>query len=301
MPATLHHRALRVEPRDRFPPPVPGTHGVMAVPTITLNNGVTMPQLGFGVFQIPTDATADAVTTALEAGYRAIDTATLYRNEDGVGRAIAASGIPRDDLFVTTKLWNTDQGYDNARRAFDKSLRNLGMDYVDLYLIHWPVPSRNQVAETWQALEKIYADGLARAIGVSNFAPHHMRRLAESATITPALDQIELHPYLQQGDARAYNREHEIATEAWAPLAKGGDLLSDPVIDALARKHDHTPAQIVLRWHIQHGTVVIPKSQTPARVRENFDIFGFALDEGDMAEIDAIDRGSRTGPDPDTM
>lgn len=273
----------------------------MSVPTITLNNGVTMPQLGFGVFQIPADATAEAVTTALETGYRAIDTATLYRNEDGVGRALAASGIPRADLFVTTKLWNTDQGYDSARRAFDGSLRNLGLDYLDLYLVHWPVPSKDLAGESWRALEKIYSEGLVRAIGVSNFGPHHLRRLAETATITPAVDQVELHPYLQQTGTRAYAREHEIATEAWAPLAKGGDLLRDPVIDALARKHGRTPAQVVLRWHIQHGTVVIPKSQTPSRVRENFDIFGFSLDEGDMAEIDGLDRGTRTGPDPDTM
>ncbi|HEY3682993.1 MAG TPA: aldo/keto reductase [Streptosporangiaceae bacterium] len=273
----------------------------MSVPTITLNNGVTMPQLGFGVYQIPAEATAEAVTTALEAGYRAIDTATLYRNEEAVGRAISASGIPREDVFVTTKLWNSDQGYDNARRAFDTSLRNLGLDRLDLYLIHWPLPSRDLFGETWRALEKIYADGLVRAIGVSNFAPHHLRRLAETATITPAVNQVELHPYLQQRDTRAYDGEHAIATEAWAPLAKGGKLLSDPVIDALARKHDRTPAQVVLRWHIQHGTIVIPKSQTPSRVRENFDIFGFALDEGDMAEIDGLDEGTRTGPDPDGM
>ena len=273
----------------------------MAIPNITLNNGITIPQLGFGVFQIPSDETAEAVSTALEAGYRSIDTATLYANEDGVGRAIAASGIPRDELFVTTKLWNTDQGYDNALRAFDGSMKNLGLDYLDLYLIHWPVPKQDRYVQTWKALEKLYADGRVRAIGVSNFQPHHLRRLAQETTVTPALNQVELHPYLVQDEVRAYGADHGIATEAWAPLAKGGDLLSDPVIDALARKHGRTPAQIVLRWHIQRGTIVIPKSVTPSRIRENLDVAGFTLDEGDLAEITAMNRDHRTGPDPDRL
>ena len=269
--------------------------------TVTLNNGVTMPRVGFGVFKVPEDATAEAVGTALEAGYRGIDTATLYRNEEGVGKAIAASGIAREELFVTTKLWNTDQGYDSALRAFDASMTNLGLEYLDLYLIHWPVPSQDRYIETWQALEKLYADGRVRAIGVSNFQPHHLRRLAEKSTVVPALNQIELHPFLAQAEARAYHAEHGIATEAWAPIARGGDLLRDPVVDALARRHGRTPAQVVLRWHLQHGTIVIPKSVTPSRIRENLDVFGFELTEGDMAEIDGLDRDGRTGPDPDSM
>lgn len=273
----------------------------MSDTTVTLNNGVAMPQVGFGVFQVPEDATAEAVGTALEAGYRAIDTATLYRNEGGVGKAIAGSGIPREELFVTTKLWNTDQGYDNTLRAFDGSLTNLGLEYLDLYLIHWPVPSQDTYVESWQALEKLYADGRVRAIGVSNFQPHHLRRLADNSTIVPAVNQIELHPYLGQAEARAYHAEHGIATEAWAPLAKGGDLLRDPVVTELARRYDRTPAQVVLRWHLQHGTIVIPKSVTPSRIRENLDVTGFELTTGDMAELNGLDRGERTGPNPDTM
>ena len=273
----------------------------MAIPNITLNNGVTMPQVGFGVYQIPSDQTAEIVSSALEAGYRSIDTATLYQNEDGVGRAIAASGIPRDELFVTTKLWNSDQGYDNALRAFDGSMKLLGLDYLDLYLIHWPRPKQGLYVETWKALEKLYADGRVRAIGVSNFQPDHLRRLAEETSVVPAVNQIELHPYLVQSTPRAYHADHGIATEAWAPLAKGGDLLGDPVIDALSRKHGRTPAQIVLRWHIQRGTIVIPKSATPSRIRENLDVFGFSLDESDMAEITALNRDARTGPNPDTL
>lgn len=273
----------------------------MTIPNITLNNGVSMPQLGFGVFQIPSDETAEIVGTALEAGYRSIDTASMYRNEDGVGRAIAESGIPRDELFVTTKLWNSDQGYDNALRAFEVSMKNLGLDYLDLYLIHWPVPRQDRYVETWRAFERLQADGRVRAIGVSNFQPGHLRRLAENSTVTPAVNQIELHPYLVQNEARAYHADHGIATEAWAPLAKGGHLLGDPVIDALARRHGRTPAQIVLRWHLQRGTIIIPKSATPSRIRENADVFGFSLDESDMAEITGLNRGSRTGPDPDAV
>ncbi|MFD3457079.1 aldo/keto reductase [Streptomyces sp. NPDC058691] len=268
------------------------------VPDITLNNGVTMPQLGFGVWQVPDDEAADAVGTALEAGYRSIDTAALYRNEQGTGRAIAASGIAREDLFVTTKLWNTDQGHDNALRAFDTSLAKLGLDYVDLYLIHWPTPARGLYLETWRALEKIHADGRARAIGVSNFPVEQLRHLLDEGGIVPAVNQIELHPNLPQAELRAFDAAHGIATEAWSPLGQGRGLLEEPALAAIAAKHGKSPAQIVLRWHLQLGNVVIPKSVTPARIKENIDVFGFELDAEDLAAIDALDNGGRLGPDP---
>ncbi|MFF3948146.1 aldo/keto reductase [Streptomyces sp. NPDC001902] len=268
------------------------------VPDITLNNGVTMPQLGFGVWQVPDDEAATAVATALEAGYRSIDTAALYRNERGTGRAIAASAIPREELFVTTKLWNTDQGHDNALRAFDASLDKLGLDYVDLYLIHWPTPARGLYGETWRALEKIHADGRARAIGVSNFPVAQLQHLLDEGGVVPALNQIELHPNLPQGGLRAFHAGHGIATEAWSPLGQGRGLLDEPALAALAAKHGRTPAQVVLRWHLQLGNVVIPKSVTPSRIRENIDVFGFELDGEDLAAIDALDNGGRLGPDP---
>ncbi|MDX2706385.1 aldo/keto reductase [Streptomyces sp. PA03-6a] len=268
------------------------------VPDITLNNGVTMPQLGFGVWQVPDDEAATAVATALEAGYRSIDTAALYRNERGTGRAIAASGIPREELFVTTKLWNTDQGHDNALRAFDASLDKLGLDHVDLYLIHWPTPARGLYGETWRALEKIHADGRARAIGVSNFPVAQLQHLLDEGGVVPALNQIELHPNLPQSELRAFHAGHGIATEAWSPLGQGRGLLDEPALAALAAKHGRTPAQVVLRWHLQLGNVVIPKSVTPSRIRENIDVFGFELDGEDLAAIDALDNGGRLGPDP---
>ncbi|PXY20810.1 aldo/keto reductase [Prauserella muralis] len=271
------------------------------IPTITLNNGVEMPQVGFGVFQVPTDETAAAVDAALQAGYRSIDTAAAYRNEAGVGQAIARSGLARDELFVTTKLWNASHGYDETLRAFDASLGELGLDHVDLYLIHWPVPEYDRYVDTWRAFEKIYADGRARAIGVSNFQPHHLERLARESDLVPAVNQIELHPYLQQEQARAYHAEHGIVTEAWSPLAKGGDLLADPAVTAVAGKHGRTPAQVVLRWHLELGNVVIPKSVTPSRMRENLDLFGFSLDGDDLARLAPLERGERTGPDPDTF
>lgn len=271
------------------------------IPTITLNNGVEMPQVGFGVFQVPVDETAAAVDAALEAGYRSLDTAAAYRNEAGVGAAIARSGLARDALFVTTKLWNANQGYDETLRAFDTSLGELGLDYVDLYLIHWPVPEYDRYVDTWRAFEKIHADGRARAIGVSNFQPHHLERLARESDVVPAVNQIELHPYLQQEQARGYHGEHGIVTEAWSPLAKGGGLLADPVVTAVAGKHERTPAQVVLRWHLELGNVIIPKSVTPSRVRENLDLFGFSLDEDDLARLATLERGERTGPDPDTF
>ncbi|WUD78717.1 aldo/keto reductase [Streptomyces sp. NBC_00510] len=257
-----------------------------------------MPQLGFGVWQVPDDEAATAVATALEAGYRSIDTAALYRNERGTGRAIAASGIPREELFVTTKLWNTDQGHDNALRAFDASLDKLGLDHVDLYLIHWPTPARGLYGETWRALEKIHADGRARAIGVSNFPVAQLQHLLDEGGVVPALNQIELHPNLPQSELRAFHAAHGIATEAWSPLGQGRGLLDEPALAALAAKHGRTPAQVVLRWHLQLGNVVIPKSVTPSRIRENIDVFGFELDGEDLAAIEALDNGGRLGPDP---
>ncbi|MDX3099027.1 aldo/keto reductase [Streptomyces sp. ME19-03-3] len=271
------------------------------VPDITLNNGAAMPQLGFGVWQVPDDEATAAVATALEAGYRSIDTAALYQNESGTGRAIAASGIPREELFVTTKLWNTDQGHDNALRAFDTSLRKLDLDYVDLYLIHWPTPARGLYLETWRALEKIQADGRARAIGVSNFPVAQLQHLRDEGGVVPAVNQVELHPHLPQGELRAFHAGHGIATEAWSPLGQGRGLLDEPALAAVAGKHGRTPAQVVLRWHLQLGNVVIPKSVTPARIRENIDVFGFELDGEDLAAIDALDNGGRLGPDPSSF
>ncbi|MEU0120432.1 aldo/keto reductase [Streptomyces albidoflavus] len=270
------------------------------VPTVTLNNGVTMPQLGFGVFQVSDEETTAAVATALESGYRSVDTAAVYGNEAGVGRALADSGIPRDELFVTTKLWNDDQGYDATLRAFDTSLAKLGLDHVDLYLIHWPTPARDRYLDTWRALEKLLADGRTRAIGVSNFQPAHLTRLIDASGIVPAVNQIELHPGLQQSELRALHAEHGITTEAWSPLAQGA-LLKSETVTTLAARHGRTPAQIVLRWHLQLGNVVIPKSVTPSRIRENLDIFGFTLTADDMTALATLDEGLRTGPDPDTL
>lgn len=271
------------------------------VPAVTLSNGIRMPQLGFGVYKVPEEETREVVTTALEAGYRSFDTATLYDNEAGTGAALAASGIPRGELFVTTKLWNTDQGHDAALRAFDLSLDRLGMDYVDLYLIHWPLPRRDLYVETWRALEKVHAEGRAKAIGVSNFHPAHLSRLIDETGTVPAVNQVELHPRLQQEQLRAFDAEHGIATEAWSPLGRGNGVLDDPAVTAAAAKHGRSPAQVVLRWHLQLGNVVIPKSVTPARIRENFDVFGFTLDEDDMASLAALETGERVGPDPDTF
>ncbi|MFC8918510.1 aldo/keto reductase [Streptomyces sp. NPDC047821] len=271
------------------------------VPSITLNNGVSMPQLGFGVWQVPDDEAARTVGTALEAGYRSIDTAAIYGNEKGTGEAIAASGIARDEIFVTTKLWNTEQGHDSTLRAFDDSLARLGLDYVDLYLIHWPVPSRDAYVDTYKAFEKILADGRARAIGVSNFLPEHLERLMDETSVVPVLNQIELHPQLQQATSREFHARHGIRTEAWSPLGQGRGLLEAPTVVAVARKHERTPAQVVLRWHLQLGNVVIPKSSTPSRIRENIDVFGFELDADDLAAFAALDEGRRLGPDPATF
>lgn len=268
------------------------------VPFITLNNGVAMPQLGFGVWQVPDDEAARTVTTALEAGYRSIDTAAIYGNEAGTGKAVTGSGIPREELFVTTKLWNSEQGYDSTLRAFDASLGTLGLDYVDLYLIHWPMPAKDTYVDTYKAFEKILADGRAKSIGVSNFRTEDLERLIGETSVVPAVNQVELHPQLQQSELTDFHAKHGIATEAWSPLGQGKDLLQAPTVVAVARKHDRTPAQVVLRWHLQVGNVVIPKSVTPSRIRENFDVFDFELDADDLAAFTALDEGRRLGPDP---
>ncbi|MBZ6226172.1 aldo/keto reductase [Streptomyces olivaceus] len=257
-----------------------------------------MPQLGFGVWQVPDDEAQTAVAQALEAGYRSIDTAAIYGNEEGTGRAVAASGLAREDLFVTTKLWNSDQGYDSTLRAFDASLAKLGLDYLDLYLIHWPMPAREKYVDTYKAFEKLLADGRVRAIGVSNFLPDHLERLIGETSVLPAVNQIELHPHLQQHASRELHAEQGITTEAWSPLGSGKGILEIPAIVAIAQKHGRTPAQVVLRWHLQLGNVVIPKSVTPSRIKENIDVFGFSLDTEDLAAIRALNEDRRLGSDP---
>ena len=270
------------------------------IPTVTLHDEVPIPQLGFGVFQIPSGDTEEVVTQALEAGYRHIDTAAIYGNEEGVGAAIRASGIPREELFVTTKLWNADQGDEEAREALALSLERLGLDHVDLYLIHWPMPDAERIVETWKTFEDFLDDGRARAIGVSNFRIDDLEVLAEETDVRPAINQVELHPAFQQAELRRYHRGHGIATEAWAPLAQGG-LLEDPTLTEIAAAHGKSTAQVILRWHLQIGNVVIPKSATPERIRENIDLFDFELDGGQMDEIAALDRNERAFGDPDTF
>jgi 2,5-diketo-D-gluconate reductase A len=271
------------------------------VPNIRLNNGVQIPQFGFGVFQIEPARTAQVVRTAFDAGYRHIDTAQGYGNEEGVGQAIRESGLARDEVFVTTKLINNRHGHDEAIAALDESLGKLGLDHVDLYLIHWPRPHADRYVETWRAFEKIQSEGKARAIGVSNFQVPHLERLAAETGTVPAVNQIELHPWLTQRELQAYHREHGIATEAWSPIGKGGDLLQDERVTALAEKYGKSPAQIVLRWHIQQDIIVFPKSVTPSRIRENIEVFDFELGPDDIATIDELDAGIRLGPDPDTF
>ncbi len=269
------------------------------VPTRRLNSGAEMPVIGLGVWQVADDVAADAVATAIEAGYTSIDTAAIYRNERGVGEGIRRSGAARDSLFVTTKVWNDSQGYDATLKAFDNSLAKLGLDHVDLYLIHWPAVARGLYLETWKALETLNAEGRARSIGVSNFHIPHLRRLFDHSDIRPAVNQIELHPSLQQAELRAFHAENGIATEAWSPLQRGA--VNRPEIVAIASKHGRTPAQVILRWHVQLGNIAIPKSVTPSRIRENIAVFDFELDAADMAAIASLDAGVRTGPNPDTF
>ena len=274
----------------------------MSVPNIELNDGHSIPQLGFGVFQIDPGETARAVSEALEVGYRHIDTAEMYGNERPVGEAIRASGLDRGDIYVTSKLNNGFHRPDDARRAFDRTLTELGFDYVDLFLIHWPLPTLydGDYVSTWKTLEEFRQDGRARTVGVSNFQVEHLEQLAAETETVPAVNQIELHPYLVNEEVRAYDEAHGIASEAWSPIAQG-EVLDDPVVTEIAERHGRTPAQVVLRWHIQRGNIVFPKSVTPERIRENFELFDFELDAGDLERISGLDRGEagRTGPNPD--
>ncbi|APX33689.1 2,5-diketo-D-gluconic acid reductase [Brachybacterium sp. P6-10-X1] len=267
------------------------------IPAITLNAGIQMPQLGFGVFQVPDDDAQGAVESALASGYRGIDTAAIYGNETGVGRALASADVAREDVFVTTKLWIEDHGREASRVALEASLERLGLDHVDLYLIHWPTPATDAYLDTWQGFEDLAAAGLTRAIGVSNFLPEHLERVVALGGTVPAVNQIELHPALQNRETVAANTRLGIATEAWSPLAQGA-VLKDPAVLAAASTHDVSPAQIVLRWHLQHGNIVIPKSVTPERIAANLDVFGFELDDAEIAQLDALERNGRTGPHP---
>jgi diketogulonate reductase-like aldo/keto reductase len=270
-------------------------------PTLQMNDGYSIPQLGFGVFQIPQEETERAVTTALKEGYRLIDTAQGYQNEEGVGAALAASDVPRDEVFVTTKLTNSEQGYDKTMAAFDASMTKLGLDVLDLFLIHWPLPMFDQYVDTWRAFEKLQADGRIRSIGVSNFEIEHLERLAAETDVVPAVNQVELHPQFPQAELRAYHTEHGILTESWGPIGQGKGLLESGPIQAVAEAKSRTPAQVVLRWHLQLGLVVIPKSVTPSRIAENFNLFDFELDDDDMARIAKVDTGERLGADPNTF
>ncbi|MGI9094005.1 MAG: aldo/keto reductase [Thermoleophilaceae bacterium] len=271
------------------------------VPQLPLNTGAEIPQLGFGTFQIPPEDTAETVRTALDAGYRSIDTAAAYGNEEGVGRAVVDSDLSREELFVTTKLWNKDHGRQSALRAFDAGLGRLGLEYVDLYLIHWPVPSQDLYVETWQALQEIHADGRALAIGVSNFEVAHLQRLLDETEVAPAVNQIELHPRLHQRELREFHSEHGILTEAWSPLAQG-ELLDDRTVAEIAEAHGRTPAQVILRWHVETGNVVIPKSVTPERIRENIEVFDFDLSSEETDRIAGLGSGDgRVGPHPESF
>lgn len=269
----------------------------MTVPNIELNNGVLIPQLGFGVFQVPPAETKATVKTALEIGYRHIDTARIYDNEGNVGEAITESGIAREELFITTKVWNDDQGYDSTLAAFERSIKKLDLEYLDLFLIHWPTPAKDTYVDTWKALERLYADKRVRAIGVSNFRTQDLQRLLDLGVTVPAINQIELHPELVQRELREFHAKHEIATEAWSPLAQG-KVFSEKAIRNIAENRGKSPAQIVIAWHLALGNVVIPKSVTPSRIAENLDVFDISLSDDDIASITALDIGSRIGPDP---
>jgi diketogulonate reductase-like aldo/keto reductase len=268
---------------------------------VTLNNGVKMPQLGFGVWQVPDDQATEAVEIALKIGYTSIDTAMIYKNEKGVGRAIAESSVPREELFITTKVWNADQGFDKTLRAFDESLDRLGLDYVDLYLIHWPTPNFDQYVDTYKALEKLYHDGRVKAIGVCNFEIEHLERILKECEVVPVLNQVECHPYLAQNELKEFCAKHNIFLEAWSPLEQGGEVLQDEVVQKIAAAHSKSPAQVVLRWHLQNNTIVIPKSVTPSRIEENFNVFDFELSANEMNEISKLNRNRRKGPNPNDM
>ena len=269
-----------------------------SVPLVELRDGGHIPQLGFGVFQVPPEDTAEVVTMAVSAGYRHIDTAAAYENEAAVGEAVRASGLERGDVFVTTKCFNHDHGYEEAGRALRASLDRLEMDFVDLYLIHWPVPSKDRYVETWKAFIEAQEEGLVRSIGVSNFQSAHLERLVEETGVTPAVNQVELHPRLQQAGLRRTHADLGVVTEAWSPLAQG-EVLDDPTITAIAEAHERTAGQVVIRWHIQLGNVVIPKSVTPERIEQNLQVFDFELSDDEMGAMEALDRGERIGPDPD--
>lgn len=273
------------------------------VPTVDLRGGtgeVPIPQLGFGVWQVPDDGVGPAIDVALQTGYRHIDTAQAYQNEGGVGQALADAGLSADDVFLTTKVWNSDHGYDETRRAFTASQERLGRP-IDLYLVHWPVPQRDKYVDTFRAILQLRDEGRIRAAGVCNFEIEHLERVQEELGELPAINQIELHPHLQQEELRAFHEENGIVTEAWSPLASGGDVLTDPVITGIAQRLGKSPAQVILRWHLQLGNVVIPKSVTPSRIAENFDVFGFELTADDLDAIKGLDRNGRTGPDPKTF
>lgn len=272
-----------------------------AIPSVRLNDDRTIPQIGLGVWQVPDDVATDACLAAFEAGYRHIDTAALYGNEEGVGRAIKASGIPRDELFITTKVWNTDQGRDKTIAAMEASLARLDLDYVDLYLIHWPTPDRGLYVETWETVLELQQRGSTTSAGVSNFHPDHLRAVIAATGVTPVINQVELHPWLPQRAVRAADDELGIVTEAWSPLASGG-LIDDAVLAGIGAKYGKTPAQVMVRWHLQIGNVVLPKSVTPARIVENIDVFDFELDADDLIAIEGLeDETRRTGPNPDTF
>ena len=268
---------------------------------VTLNNGLQMPQLGFGVWRVENDQATTAVSKALETGYRLIDTAMIYKNEQGVGKAIRESSIPREELFITTKVWNSDQGYENTIKAYEASLDRLGLDYVDLYLIHWPTPQYDRYIDTYKALEKLYHDGRVKAIGVCNFDIEHLERILNECELKPVLNQVECHPHLAQFKLKEFCAKHDIFVEAWGPLEQGGDILKDEVVKQIAEEHSKSPAQIVLRWHLQNDTIVIPKSVTPSRIEENFHVFDFELSNTDMEQIDKLNINRRKGRVPNEM
>jgi diketogulonate reductase-like aldo/keto reductase len=266
---------------------------------VTLNNGVKMPQLGFGVFKVEDGSiTVDAVKKAIDVGYRSIDTAAIYQNETGVGQGIREASVPREELFITTKVWNADQGYEETLAAFDKSLEKLGLEYVDLYLVHWPMPKVDRYVETYRALEKLYEDGRVRAIGVCNFHISHLERVLNECKVKPVLNQVECHPYFSQVELREFCAKHDIFVEAWGPLMQGGEVLTNGTVQALAEKYSKTPAQIVIRWHLQNNIIVIPKSVTPSRIEANFDVFDFELSKEDIAKVDELNTNQRIGADP---